>query len=76
MSKRRGSYAFNSCANGNGYNKTISKTNLEFTQKPGYAQMSDYESPYVLSGGQYSPAVWVNNSYNVAEEDPGLSWVL
>jgi hypothetical protein len=37
----------------------------------------DYNSKYVLSGGDASGTVWTNPQvYDVAEEDPGLSWVL
>ena len=37
---------------------------------------SEYESKHVLGGTEASGSVWVNNSYNIAEEDPGISWVL
>ncbi len=57
------------------YNNTIKKTNVTYpkNKKPYY----DYNSKYVLSGGEASGTVWTNPQvYNVAEEDPGLSWVL
>jgi hypothetical protein len=34
------------------------------------------ESPFLLTGGDASGSVWINQSYNVAEESPGISWVL
>ena len=59
----------------NCYNTTIKKTQLTypFIKKPYY----NYETDHVLSGGEASGTVWTNPQvYNVAEEDPGLSWVL
>jgi hypothetical protein len=35
-----------------------------------------YESPYLLGKGDVSGTVWVNNSYNVRYQSPGISWVL
>jgi hypothetical protein len=43
--------------------------------KPSYYG-NKYESKHVLSGGEASGSVWVNPSYDVATEDPGISWVL
>ena len=34
------------------------------------------ESPFLLTGGEASGSVWINPSYNVAKESPGISWVL
>jgi len=31
---------------------------------------------HLLTGGNATGNVWVNNSYNITVEDPGLSWTL
>ena len=36
----------------------------------------DYQSNHLITGGDVSGTVFINNSYNVAKEDPGISWVL
>jgi hypothetical protein len=52
-------------------------TKLDFTKKSNQPlYFKKYQSPYVLGNGDVSGTVWTNNSYNVAAEDPGLSWVL
>ena len=35
-----------------------------------------YESKHVLSGGEASGSVWINPTYDVGNESPGISWVL
>jgi len=53
----------------------IMNTNaFQVPKAPYYDNM--YESKHVLSGGEASGSVWVNPGYNVASEDPGISWVL
>ena len=37
--------------------------------------INDYK-PMTYKGSDVSGSVWLNNDYNVAVEDPGLSWVL
>ena len=37
--------------------------------------LNDYK-PMTYKGSDVSGSVWLNNDYNVAVEDPGLSWVL
>jgi hypothetical protein len=37
---------------------------------------AQYESSHLLTGGDVSGAVFINNGFNVAKEDPGISWVL
>lgn len=37
--------------------------------------LNDYK-PMTYKGSDVSGSVWLNNEYNVAAEDPGLSWVL
>lgn len=34
------------------------------------------QSPLYLTGADLSGAVYINNTFNVAKEDPGISWVL
>ena len=59
------------------YNTQISKTNTSYPRPKSPYYDSQYESKYVLSGGEASGSVWLNNNvYNVAQEDPGLSWIL
>ena len=53
------------------------QTQITYTRKanqPSY--FKKYESPYLLGNGDVSGTVWMNNSYDVAEESPGISWVL
>ena len=35
-----------------------------------------YESKHLITGGDVSGTVFINNGYDVAKEDPGISWVL
>ena len=35
-----------------------------------------YQSAHLLTGGDVSGTVFINNSYDVRTEDPGISWVL
>jgi hypothetical protein len=59
------------------YNPRILKTKVLYSTPKNSYYDSRYESKYVLSGGEASGSVWTdNNVYNVAQEDPGLSWVL
>jgi hypothetical protein len=37
--------------------------------------INDYKS-MTYKGSDVSGSVWTNNDYNIAEEDPGLAWVL
>lgn len=37
---------------------------------------AQYESKHLLTGGDVSGTVFINNGFNVAKEDPGISWVL
>ena len=37
---------------------------------------AQYESKHLITGGDVSGTVFINNGYNVAKEDPGISWVL
>jgi len=37
--------------------------------------LNDYKS-MTYKGSDVSGSVWTNNDYNIAEEDPGLAWVL
>ena len=37
--------------------------------------LNDYKS-MTYQGADVSGSVWTNNDYNIAEESPGLSWVL
>ena len=41
-----------------------------------YGASTQNESPFILTGGEASGSVWINPSYNVAKESPGISWVL
>ena len=59
----------------NPVNTYYMNTNAFQVPKPSY-YYNIYESKYVLSGGEASGSVWVNSSYNVGSESPGLSWVL
>lgn len=38
-----------------------------------YAQ---YEFKHLLTGGNTSGNVWVNSGYDIAKNDPGISWTL
>jgi len=59
------------------YNPQISKTNIIYSKSKNPYYDSLYKNKYVLSGGEASGSVWTNNNvYNLAEENPGLSWVL
>lgn len=46
----------------------------QITKPPYYDGI--YESKHVLSGGEASGSVWTNAGYDIAKEDPGISWVL
>ena len=37
---------------------------------------SQYEFKHLLTGGNAAGNVWVNSGYNIAKEDPGISWTL
>ena len=37
---------------------------------------SEYDSKHLLGGTEASGSVWVNNGYDIAKEDPGISWIL
>ena len=59
------------------YNSQIPKTIINYSRPKNPYYDSRYETKHVLSGGEASGSVWTNNNvYNVAEEDPGISWVL
>ena len=52
-------------------------TQVKFTKKSNQqSYFKKYESPYLLGNGDVSGTVWMNNSYDVASNDPGISWVL
>jgi hypothetical protein len=71
---RFNSYAYN---RSNSYNRQSKLTPINFMGARNNYYDSQYVSPYVLSGGNSSGAVWTNpNVYNVAYEDLGISWVL
>jgi len=55
----------------------ISLTQVNFTRKTNQPlYFKKYESPYLLDNIDVSGTVWTNSGYNVAKEDPGMSWVL
>ena len=78
----RNSYAMNNFQYGNtGLNMPakryfINTNPNSFLINPNASPYNQYESPHVLSGGEASGSVWINPGYDVAREDPGLSWVL
>jgi hypothetical protein len=37
---------------------------------------AQYMGKHELTGGDVSGSVWINKDFNVAKEDPGISWVL
>ena len=74
------SYAKNNYDSYNsGYGKTnryfINNNVLSYPRKE-YPYEKEYVGQHNLTGGEASGSVWVNSSYNLATEDPGVSWVL
>lgn len=62
---------------GDCYNKQINKTKVYYPSRKNLYYESQYENPYILSGGDVSGTVWTNNNvYDVRTEDPGISWIL
>ncbi len=56
---------------------TTPLTKVKFTKQQNQPlYFKKYESPHLLGNGDVSGTVWMNNSYDVATEDPGISWVL
>ena len=59
----------------------ISSLSYLIANREGYGEnnvqdiLNDYKS-MTYKGADVSGSVWTNNDYNIAEEDPGLSWVL
>jgi len=53
---------------GEGYNKNNTEN---------YGYNYEYENPKYYQGGvDPSGSVYTNSNYNIAEQDPGISWVL
>ena len=54
----------------------INSNSNSFLRNPNASIYDQYETEHVLSGGEASGSVWVNPGYDIAKEDPGISWVL
>ena len=55
--------------------KRIQTTSEGYTEDYGYNY--EYQNPKYYQGGvDPSGSVYVNSNYNIAAEDPGLSWIL
>lgn len=57
-------------------NNMHATNNLKSCNKGINCTSTQNESPFLLTGGEASGSVWINPSYNVAKESPGISWVL
>ena len=76
MSRNRNNYALN---NSQSYNASYTPTKRFYVNENASSfpvQQNDSNYKYLLTGGDVSGTVWMNQSYNVAEEDPGISWIL
>jgi hypothetical protein len=82
MSNRRGSntYAKNNFKSYNqGFDGPVQRFYMNdkpFTEPRNATYKQEYQSNNLLTGGDVSGTVFINNSYDVRTEDPGLSWIL
>lgn len=68
-------YALN---NYKSYNRSPTSVSQQYfmSSTPSYANANSNSSPLYLTGGDASGTVYINSTFNVAKEDPGISWVL
>ena len=69
--------------NAKSYNASVIKPTKRFymnSNTNSYPNINNYdtryESKHLLTGGDVSGTVWINKGYDVAKEDPGISWTL
>ena len=74
---RNNTYALNNSVS---YNKSISgpTERIYLNNNPASLpnKQTQYKFAHLLTGGNTAGNVWVNNSYDIATEDPGISWTL
>lgn len=77
-------YANNTYARNNSesYNRSVFKPTQRFYMNSNVSSYPNFsnkdvvrQNKVLLTGGDVSGSVWINSGYDVAKEDPGLSWI-